>query len=65
MLAEATANARKAAEEFAKQSQSQWGPSGARTRVCSRSKPRDQAPGIQEGSQMQKTLRVSRPWTTS
>jgi hypothetical protein len=58
MLAEATANARKAAEEFAKQSQSKVGSIRRANQGVFEIQPRDQAPGIQEGSQMQKTLRV-------
>lgn len=58
MLAEATANARKAAEEFAKQSRSQVGGIRRANQGVFEILPRDQAPGIMEGSQMQKTLRV-------
>lgn len=58
MLAEATANAREAANEFAKRS-------GAHVGAIRRSQqglfeilPRDQAPGIPEGAQLEKVLRV-------
>jgi hypothetical protein len=58
MIAEATANARAAAEQFARDSGS--GVSGIRqaNQGVFVILPRDQAPGISEGSQLQKIVRV-------
>jgi hypothetical protein len=58
MLAEANANARKAAEQFAKESRSRVGGIRRASQGVFEILPRDQAPGIMENSQMQKTLRV-------
>jgi hypothetical protein len=58
MLADATANARKAAEEFAKQSHARVGGIRRAYQGVFEILPRDQAPGVFEGSQRQKTLRV-------
>lgn len=58
MIAEATSNARKAAEQFARDSKS--GLAGIRraNQGVFEILPRDQAPGIMESTQLQKTLRV-------
>jgi len=58
MLAEATANARKAAEEFARESHSAVGGIQRAQQGVFEILPRDPAPGIQQEGQMQKTLRV-------
>jgi len=58
MLAEANTNARKAAEQFAKESRSRVGGIRRASQGVFEILPRDQAPGIMEGSQLQKTLRV-------
>ena len=58
MLAEATANARDAAAEFAKRSGSDVGRIRRATQGLFEILPRDQAPGIPEGSQLEKVLRV-------
>jgi hypothetical protein len=58
MLAEATASARKAAEEFASESKSRVGGLRRASQGVFEILPRDQAPGIQQESQIQKTLRV-------
>jgi hypothetical protein len=58
MLAEANANARKAAKQFAKESRSKVGGIRRASQGVFEILPRDQAPGIMENSQMQKTLRV-------
>ena len=58
MLAEATANARKAAEEFARESKARVGGIRRASQGVFEILPRDQAPGIQQESQIQKTLRV-------
>ena len=58
MLAEATANARDAAAEFAKRSGSDVGKIRRATQGLFEILPRDQAPGIPEGSQLEKVLRV-------
>ena len=58
MLAEANANALKAAEQFAKESRSGVGGIRRASQGVFEILPRDQAPGIMEGSQIQKTLRV-------
>lgn len=58
MVAQATANAREAAEQFAKDSRTALG----RIRQASQGVfvilPRDQAPGVNESSQLQKIVRV-------
>jgi hypothetical protein len=58
MLAEANVNARKAAEQFAKESRGRLGGIRRASQGVFEILPRDQAPGIMEGSQIQKTLRV-------
>jgi len=58
MLAEATANARDAAAEFAKRSGAQVGDLKRASQGLFEILPRDQAPGIPEGSQLEKVLRV-------
>lgn len=58
MLAEATANARDAAAEFAKQSGARVGGIKRASQGLFEILPRDQAPGIPEGSQLEKVLRV-------
>jgi hypothetical protein len=58
MLAEATANARKAAAEFARESGSHVGGIRRASQGVFEVLPRDQAPGIMEASQIEKTLRV-------
>ena len=58
MLAEATRNARDAAGEFARESKSGVGAIRRATQGVFEILPRDPAPGISEGSQIQKTLRV-------
>ena len=58
MLAEATANARDAATEFAKRSGAHVGGIRRATQGLFEILPRDQAPGIPEGSQLEKVLRV-------
>ncbi len=58
MIAEATANARRAAEQFAKDSGSQIGKIRQANQGVFVILPRDRAPGIMEGSQLGKTLRV-------
>jgi hypothetical protein len=58
MLAEATANARDAAAEFAKRSGAHVGGIRRATQGLFEILPRDQAPGIPEGSQLEKVLRV-------
>ncbi|HKQ59356.1 MAG TPA: SIMPL domain-containing protein [Candidatus Eisenbacteria bacterium] len=58
MVAEATRNARKAAEEFAKQSGSRVGGIRRASQGVFEILPRDPAPGISQEGQMQKTLRV-------
>lgn len=58
MIAEATAEARKAAEQFAKDSGSALGGIRRASQGVFEILPRDRAPGIMEGSQIDKTLRV-------
>jgi uncharacterized protein len=58
MLAEATANARDAAGEFAKRSGAHVGGIKRASQGLFEILPRDQAPGIPEGSQLEKVLRV-------
>jgi uncharacterized protein len=58
MIAEATANARKAAEQFATDSKSRVGGIRSASQGVFVILPRDQAPGINETSQRHKTLRV-------
>ena len=58
MIAEATANARAAAEQFAKDSSSRLGHIRQANQGVFVILPRDQAPGISEGSQLRKTVRV-------
>jgi hypothetical protein len=58
MLAEATDNARDAAAEFAKRSGAHVGALKRASQGLFEILPRDQAPGIPEGSQLEKVLRV-------
>jgi hypothetical protein len=58
MLAEATASAREAAAEFGKRSGGKVGGIRRATQGLFEILPRDQAPGIPEGSQLEKVLRV-------
>jgi hypothetical protein len=58
MLAEATANARAAAAEFAKSSGARVGNIRRAQQGLFEILPRDQAPGIPEGNQLEKVLRV-------
>ena len=58
MIAEATANARAAAEQFARDSGSAIGGIRQANQGVFVILPRDQAPGISESSQLQKTVRV-------
>lgn len=58
MIAEATAEARRAAEQFANDSRSALGPIHDANHGVFEILPRDQAPGIQESSQLDKRLRV-------
>src|SRR5262245_58046642 len=58
MIAEATSSARKAAEQFAKDSRSKIGGIRRPSQGVFEIQPRDQAIGIMEGSQLHKTLRV-------
>jgi len=58
MIAEATANARKGAEQFAKDSRSALGGIRRANQGVFEILPRDQIQGLMEGSQLQKTLRV-------
>jgi hypothetical protein len=58
MVAEATANARRAAAEFARQSGSRVGGIRRASQGVFEILPRDAAPGVMQEGQMQKTLRV-------
>lgn len=58
MIAEATARAREAAEQFARDSRSTLGGIRRANQGVFEILPRDQAPGISEGSQIVKTVRV-------
>jgi hypothetical protein len=58
MLAEATANARKAAQQFAQESKSRVGGIRRASQGIFEILPRDQAPGIEQGPEIEKTLRV-------
>jgi hypothetical protein len=58
MLAEATASARESASEFAKRSGARVGGLRRAQQGLFEILPRDQAPGIPEGSQLEKVLRV-------
>lgn len=58
MLAEATRNARESAEQFAADSGAQVGAIRRANQGVFVILPRDQAPGIQESAQLQKTIRV-------
>lgn len=58
MIAEATANAREAAEQFARDSNSSLGGIRQANQGVFVILPRDQAPGVSEGSQPEKTVRV-------
>jgi uncharacterized protein len=58
MIADATANARAAAEQFARDSGSALGRIRQANQGVFVILARDQAPGINEGSQLQKTVRV-------
>jgi hypothetical protein len=58
MVAEATANARKAAGEFARQSGSRLGAIRRASQGVFEILPRDAAPGMMQEAQIQKTLRV-------
>ncbi len=58
MVAEATANARAAAEQFAADSRTVLGAIRYANQGIFVILPRDQAPGVNEGGQLQKTVRV-------
>lgn len=58
MIAEATARAREAAEQFARDSHSSLGGIRQASQGVFEILPRDQAPGITEGSQINKVVRV-------
>ena len=58
MIAEATASAREAAEQFAKDSGSHLGPIRQASQGVFQILPRDPAPGVAEESQLNKTVRV-------
>jgi hypothetical protein len=58
MVKEATANARSAAEQFAADSRSEQGSIRHANQGVFVILPRDQAPGVNEGAQLQKMVRV-------
>lgn len=58
MVAEATANARQAADQFAKDSHTALGGIRQASQGVFVILPRDQAPGVNEGGQLQKIVRV-------
>lgn len=58
MIAEATASAREAAQQFAKDSGSHLGPIRQASQGVFQILPRDPAPGVAEESQLNKTVRV-------
>ena len=58
MIAEATASAREAAQQFAKDSGSRLGPIRQASQGVFQILPRDRAPGVAEESQSNKTVRV-------
>jgi hypothetical protein len=58
MIAEATASAREAAQQFAKDSGSRLGPIRQASQGVFQILPRDRAPGVAEESQLNKTVRV-------
>ena len=58
MIAEATARAREAAQQFARDADSELGGIRRANQGVFEILPRDQAPGIFEGAQMRKTVRV-------
>ena len=58
MIAEATKRAREAAEQFARDAQQELGGIRRASQGVFEILPRDQAPGISEGSQLVKTVRV-------
>ena len=58
MIAEATANAREAAEQFARDSGASLGGIRQANQGVFVILPRDQAPGVSEGGQLRKTVRV-------
>jgi hypothetical protein len=58
MIADATARARESAEQFAHDSDSQLGGIRRASQGVFEILPRDQAPGMNEGSQVNKTVRV-------
>jgi hypothetical protein len=58
MVKEATANARAAAEQFAADSRSRLGPIRQANQGVFVILPRDQAPGVNEGAQLEKVVRV-------
>jgi hypothetical protein len=58
MIAEATASAREAAEQFANDSDSELGPIRTASQGVFQILPRDRAPGVSEESQLNKTVRV-------
>jgi hypothetical protein len=58
MIAEATASAREAAEQFAKDSGSRLGPIRMASQGVFQILPRDRAPGVSEENQLNKTVRV-------
>jgi hypothetical protein len=58
MIAEATAAARAAAQEFARDSESRLGGIRQANQGVFVILPRDQAPGVNESDQLQKTVRV-------